>query len=314
MTTASRTSRSTNGLRTRIEWLAARLFVRCVRSMSPRKAASAARVLGTVGWVLFRSRKQVAIENLRSVFPDRNSSDRTQIGRSSFQSFALTVVEAVRLPELPPAVTWTEPDAFEPFIREGRPAVILGGHLGNWEVAAWAIARRGGRLDLVVAAPHNPLVARFAEEHRRKWGVVPHDRERSLKPLFAALRRGRLVGTAADQWPGSVARPLRDSAVTVPFLGRDTPFGTGMVRLALRTGVPVLAIGAIRGGKLGGRFPHRFEIQTELIWDGTPPAPDDEQIIRHWAAWLETAVRAHPEQYLWLHRRWKAANSPEVSS
>jgi KDO2-lipid IV(A) lauroyltransferase len=230
---------------------------------------------------------------------------------------ALTIVEALRLPESPPQVRWSEPDVLEPIIRTERPAIILGGHLGNWELAAWAIARRGGRLHLVVAPPHNPFVARFMDEHRRRCGVVPHDRDSSVRPLLAALRRSELVGTAADQFPGwTIGVRARDSMVNVPFLRRETAFGTGMFRLALSARVPVVALNAVRCGELNDGTEHQFEVVSELIWDGEPPLPTEVDMVGRWSAWLELEIRAHPEQYLWLHRRWKrtapVANSPFV--
>ena len=301
MTTMGRTSRLTSALRTHIEWCAARLFIERVRRVSPQGAYRSGVGLGDLAWLLLFRRRRIARKNVRAALDGRSDAERARIVHASFRSFGRTLVEALRLPEDPPSVCWAEPDVLGPFIRVGRPAIIVSGHLGNWEVAAWAIAKRGGKLHLVIAPPHNPLIAGFFEQQRRAWGVLPHDRVASVRPLLAALKRGELVGTAADQWPGTAP------SLTVALFGRPTLFGTGMFRLAAHACVPVVAVAATRTDESVGSPGSRFTITTALVWDGNSPLPSPEEMVRRWAGLLEEQIIAHPEQYLWLHRRWKAA-------
>jgi Kdo2-lipid IVA lauroyltransferase/acyltransferase len=248
--------------------------------------------LGTAAWALLRSRRREAMQN----FALCAGADAETVARESFRAFGRTLVEALRLPRVVPAVMWRDPDALAPILREHRPAIILSGHLGNWEAAAWAIQQRaahaGTRLHLIVAPPSNPLTAQYADSLRREWGVTPHHRADSLRPIVRALMQGDLVGTAADQYPGRDA-VQRGDVFHFPFHGRETAFTRTMFRLSERTGAPIVALAAIRTER-------GFDIFTERIANGSA-----QEMCRAWVAALERFIREYPGQYLWMHRRWK---------
>ena len=282
-------------LRHRLEWTLLQPAIEYVRQ---REAVSGV-VLGEIAWRASGGRRRIAIENATL---SCNGTAR-HVAHESFRHFGRTLVEAIRLPEWEPSVRWTEPDCLAPILDSGRPALILSGHLGNWEVAAWSIQQRlaglGRQLHLIVAPPSNPHAAEYTAGIRRRWGVQVHSRERALRGVIAAVRDGHIVGTAADQFPATALRSRTENAVfRAPFLGRDTAFDTTLFRLAIRLGVDILALAAIRNDS------GEFEIRTRLIeTDGA----DAREVGRTWVGVLDGWVRTCPEQYLWMHRRWKEA-------
>lgn len=281
-------SLSMNAFWTRIEWIAAGSLIWFAQRISTRSATFLGHTIGSITWYIMISRRKVAHHNVASC---TGSSQSSRIARASFDSVGRTILEALRLPDKPVHTRWIERDALDPFIRERRPALILGGHLGNWEVAAWSIAQRVDELHLIVAAPKNPYMSDFLDRHRRRWGVVPHLRVAPFRSVLKALAEGHFIGTAADQWPSG-------QAITIPFLNRPTRFGTSPFRLALKTSTPIVAISAIRSNGA-------FDIFTECVWDGIEPISIPDELIKRWATFMEQQIRQNPEQYLWMHNRWK---------
>ena len=275
--------------RNEIGWHAARLVIGWAQCASPDRADKLGELLGSAAWHLMPRRRRIACDNAQCL----DDANARLVARRSFAHFGRTLVEALRLPDHAPGVRWRTPDYLAPFIERRQAAVIVGGHVGNWEVAAWAIARRAGCLHLIVAPPSGRHLAAFLERHRRRWGVVPHARDGSIRPVMRALKDGGLVGTAADQWPGEYP------SVEGKFFGSATRFGTGILRIALRARSPIIALAAVRT-EAG------FEIVTEPVWNGKDPVPSPEELVHRWVAILETQIRRCPEQYLWMHNRWKA--------
>jgi KDO2-lipid IV(A) lauroyltransferase len=241
----------------------------------------------------------VAIENVERSLASCGVTRREarRIARASFRNFGRTLGVALRLDAGEPVVRWNRPNALEDLIRTHQPAMILSGHLGNWELAAWAIQRRaeryGKQLNLIVAPIRNPHASRYVTRLREKWGIAMYNRDRSFLWILRALKRRELIGTAADQYPG-IDMVRRGAVFTVPFLGRDTPFTTTLFRLAERTGTRIIGISAIRAND------GSYDIHTESV-----PTGDAEAMCRHWVRWLEMQILEYPAQYLWMHRRWK---------
>jgi Kdo2-lipid IVA lauroyltransferase/acyltransferase len=248
--------------------------------------------LGDLAWHVLPGRRRIALENVRACLPDL---DAERIARASFRSFGRVLAEAFRLPDNAPRTIWTGPDALSAIARDQRPAVVVSAHVGNWEVAGYAIVTRNpGRTHLIVAPPRERRLAALMAAHRRRIGVVPHPREGPVRPILRALREGAVVATAADQWPG-------DRASTVcPFLGRPPPFTLGPYRLAMAAHVPVVGIAAMRTDD-------GYRIETEPLWNCAEPVAA-EDIARRYTMFVERLVRAHPDQYLWMHRRWKGGS------
>lgn len=174
-------------------------------------------------------------------------------------------------------------------------ALVLTAHLGNWELLTVAHRLTGYPLAIVVRPLDSPWLERLADRLRRKSGVELIAKRGALRPVLKALGDGRMVGILLDQ------NASRRESVFVPFFGHPASTSKSLALLAVRSGAPVVPI-FIRRERRG----HRVTICPMLP---APTATDSEQAVAELTArctaTIEAAVRATPEQWLWIHDRWR---------
>ena len=178
--------------------------------------------------------------------------------------------------------------------QHGR-AIVLTAHLGNWELLSLAPALTGYPLTVVARALDSASLGAWVDRLRNTAGVEVVDKRQALRPVLAALRRGRLVGVLLDQ------NTSRREGVFVPFFGRLASTSRSVALLALRTSTPVIP--AFTRRVAPGR--HRITIRPAVPM---PAGKDEEAVLTLTARCteaIEEAVRATPEQWLWTHDRWR---------
>ncbi|MFL5502142.1 MAG: lysophospholipid acyltransferase family protein, partial [Gemmatimonadaceae bacterium] len=189
-------------------------------------------------------------------------------------------------------VGWEEVEAV---MAKGRGAVMVTGHIGNWELAGSYVAARGVPLDAIVRGMANPLFDDYVNRAREIGGMtVVHDSE-AVKRTPRSLRAGRAVAFVADQGVLGLA------STYVPFFGRPAKTPRGAAVFALRFEVPVIFVVALR--QPNGRFRivvERIEANRTASMDR-----DVDAIVTTFTEHLEKWVRLVPAQYFWQHRRWR---------
>ncbi len=189
-------------------------------------------------------------------------------------------------------------DYFHEAYRKGQGVILLTGHMGNWEMALRRITVEApGKVHPVIRRIKNQAVHDFIDHHRRTCGKGDSIlADRGPKPLIRSLRAGEVLIFLLDQNAGE------GEGTFVPFLGRPAATYTSLARLSLMTGLPVLP--AVCQREPGGHFRGRI----------LPPIPPElslapeEAVIRMtdlYGQALDTLVRNAPEQWIWMHRRWK---------
>ena len=251
-------------------------------------------------------RRRVTEDNLAAAFPEMDAGARGVLTRRVYEHFGRMAVDSLRLSAsgpsaLVPYVTGGEiVRIVKEALAKGRGAIILTGHLGNWELAGAYLAATGFPVAAVVKPPSNPYLARHTEQVRLRLGIESVDMPDAKTAIPQALRRNRAVGLVADQGA------LR-SNIWAPFFGRPTKTPAGPGLFAVRSGAPVLfgVLVATPGG--------RYELMGEVLLEEA--AGDVEEASRQIAVLfrkrLEALVRRYPEQYLWTHRLWKQQPTPE---
>ncbi len=246
-------------------------------------------------------RREVSLGHLRRIFGDeRSEAELDRIARESYRNFGRMTFEYGRFPRLTKAlidrtVTVTGEEHLRSALERGRGALLVAGHFGNWEMAA-TLAKMGHPLTFLVGEQHNRLVDGLMNRLRQGLGVGTVPLTGSLLGVFRALRNNRIVALLSDQDAGR-------SGVFVDFLGMQasTPYGPG--RLALKTGAPLLPGMAVRHGAGS----HELVICSPV--DPPPPGTSEDEAVRHYTqgytSVLEDFVRRYPEQYFWMHKRWK---------
>ena len=178
----------------------------------------------------------------------------------------------------------------------GRGAIVVSGHFGNWEWMGGSMSRIGYAVTYVVTSQTNRLVEDWMNRMRKSAGVEIVHRRNAVKGVLSALKRNRAVAILCDQDAGG-------SGVFVPFFNRLASTPRGPAVFHLKTGVPIVFSAAHRD--YNGRLMVTFE---EMKFNGlTGDRGNDERtIMQSVTARLEDGIRLHPEQWLWLHRRWKS--------
>lgn len=288
-------------------------------SALPRRAAEAAGSgLGTVLHRVVGLRREVVERQLRASFPSRPETWIQSVVAGCYGHFGRELAALARMGRLRPArlvertadarearATWKEATG-------GRGGIMVGGHLGNWELAGALLAALGIPVAAAVRSQTNRRVDRHLTRLRRSLGIEPVPMARAGRRLGEALEEGRAVALVADQDAGG-------HGVFVPFLGRPASTFRGPARLALRHDVPLLFGAYLREGR-GYRLvlervrPTGTSRREQQASSGADREDDPEiRLTRAWVSRLEESVRRSPEQYFWFHRRWKTA-PPETGA
>ena len=264
------------------------------------------RRLGDLLWLALPSRRAVTLANLTRAFGrERTASEINDIGRRSFQHLGMNIIESCVFFFRPPAVMLSRIELdgehhVAAAARQGKGILALTAHYGNWEMLAASHALSAYPLSVVFRPLDNPAIDRVVERFRLRSGVEIIAKRRGLLDILDALRRGRMVGLLLDQ------NASRAEGVFAPFFGIPASTSKSLAVISLRTGAPVVPIFIRRVA--GGRH----VVQA----DAAVPAPAGGDVMEYTAAFnvaIETAIRRAPEQWFWMHNRWKTRPEPETT-
>ncbi len=269
-----------------------------VRWLSPATRRSVAHAVADIAWGL-GVRRRVTLDNLARAFPEWPAPQLRRVARGAYRTMALAALEALTSDllsdvELGKAVEVIDWRGLDRLLEARQPVLVASAHLGSWELFAEVMARRGFSFSAVV----RPLSGAFNEwvvRSREAAGVELILQRGALANMLKALKRGRAVVQLIDQ-----ALPSK-AAVWVPFFGRLASTTPAVSLASLRSGAPVYLVVAVRD-----------QGALKMIVEGPFPVPErgdrDQALLEHTAtltARLEAVIRQYPEQWLWLHRRWK---------
>lgn len=287
-------------LRHALEYAFAAPFVALLGALPHGAARRLGAALGAAAGALDRRRRKVARANLEHALPELSPAERERIVDRCFRHFGAAFCDALSArrfaaSELCRRVTW---EGFEHLLaaeRAGRGVIVLSAHFGNWEVVPAALAATHGPMASVGRPIDNPRVDRLVQGLRTRFGNRSLAKRGAVREMFRILAQGGRLGLLIDQ------RVRAEEAIDVPFFGRPALTSPIVARLALKTGAPVLPVAGYQ--EPGGRYRVVFE---PPLW---PAGEDDPEttlaFTRRCLEVSEAAIRRHPEQWLWLHDRWK---------
>lgn len=242
---------------------------------------------------------RTARRNLTRVFPEKTAAEIEAIVTAMWDNLGRVIAEYPHLDTLADSGPGgrTEVVGLERMLSlrdDGVGGIVVGGHLGNWEVPPAVSRRLGLEVALVYRAPNNPIVARMLTDLRGAASSmhVPKGAE-GARQLIRILSRGGHAGILVDQ--------KMNDGIAVPFFGRDAMTAPAAVQLGLRLGIPIVPLHTERLG--GARF------RITLLPPLEPPATGDRTadvriLMERMNALLEAWIRERPEQWLWVHKRW----------
>ncbi|MEZ5403132.1 MAG: lysophospholipid acyltransferase family protein [Bryobacteraceae bacterium] len=285
-----------SAVRTWLEYAATRAVVATLAHAPRPLAERLARVYASLLDAVIPRLRRTALTNLALAMPSLDAAARTRIADGSFASIGRILLAMARFPSIGSANVreWIDYDGREHYDRaleQGRGVLFATAHLGNWELSAFAHAIMAKPMHIVVRGLDNPRVDALVARLRKLSGNHVIDKRDFARGILRALARNEAVGILIDQ---NVAA---SEGVFVDFFGVKACVSSGIARIAARTGAPVIPGFAVWDRGLG-RYVLKFYPPVAITGD----EPADTAAI-HGA--LEAAIREYPDQWLWMHRRWK---------
>ena len=256
-----------------------------------------------IGRFVFRhvgARRQVVLDNLAHAFPERDVVSLWDLAERAYAHLGATLLAFFTLARLTPArirarVRLDNTAYLEDLHAEGRGALLMTGHFGNWELLGAAVAAYGYPARYLVRTQSNPWVDKLQNKIRERGGLGVIRADASVRQLVRHGRDGGYVGILPDANAG-------DDGIFVDFLGRRASTPRGLAYFAYKLKCPVIPVFLVR--QADGTHVARFHdpIVVDPDWDEQTAILE---VTRAATEHLADMVRAHPEQYFWLHRRWK---------
>ena len=289
-------------MRERLEYWIVWLWVKALGLLPRPIARTIAIAFGLTVYVVHRRLRHVGMRNLELAFPKMPARERRRILRGEFISMGRQLAEFCLFPtytskNISQVVIYDGFENFERALARGKGVLFLTGHLGGWEISAFAHSLHGHPLAIVMRSLDNRSVNSLIERYRTLHGNRTVDKDDFVRGLLSAMRAGETVGILMDT---NMTPP---QGVFVDFFGIPACTASGLARIALRTDAAVIPGFSLWNSELRKYVLH-FDPAVELIRTGD----DQADVIANTAKFtsiIEDYVRRYPEQWLWVHRRWK---------
>lgn len=244
---------------------------------------------------------RVAAKNLEIALPELSENEKQKIVRGCYESLGRQLGLVAHFPRFTAAdvrdlLEIEGREHFDAAHAAGRGILFFTGHFGSWEIFHLVSPSFGFPMNVLVRRIDNPLVENFVERLRTRLDARTIDKKTSARKMFRLLQNGELLGVMAD------LNAQEREGVFVDFFGRAASTTTGLAKLALRTGATVLPAFAIWQPE---KQKYLLKLESPIRYEKTD---DDERDVRELTQaatkTIEKYVRAHPEQWMWIHKRW----------
>jgi len=289
-------------MRRKLEYAAAWPFLKIMGALPRRMSRAFAIGIAQLVYLLHFRLRQVGMRNLAMALPEKSQAERRRILRGVFTSLGRQLAELCQFPRYTPenvndVVVYDGLENYERAYARGKGVLFLTAHFGGWELSAFAHSLHGHWLHVVMRPMDNPYLDRLLQSYRTMHGnkVVPKDD--FVRGLLAAMKCGETVGILMDT---NMTPP---QGVFVDFFGIPACTASGLARIGMRTDAAVVPGFTIWDEALG-KYRLRFDPAIELARTGDLEA-DIVANTQKFTQVVEEYVRKFPDQWLWVHRRWK---------
>ncbi|MDW8107678.1 MAG: lysophospholipid acyltransferase family protein [Armatimonadota bacterium] len=256
--------------------------------------------LGLLAYALAVRYRRVAVQNLMRAFPDWTPAQVRTVARRVFRNFGVGLAEFFKAPtmtrsQIEQILSVIGLENLDAAFREGKGVLLITGHFGNWELMARYLCLLGYPIAVIARDADDKDTTELITTLRERSGYKVFPRGNAARLVLRALRANEAVGILPDQNAGDVF---------VEFFGQKAGSVAGPAVFHLRTGAPIVPLFCVR-------LPndhHRVEILPPMHFEPTGDTQADYQrIMQSLHDVLENYVRRYPDQWLWLHDRWKSA-------
>jgi KDO2-lipid IV(A) lauroyltransferase len=289
-------------MRQRLEYAAAWPFIKLL-GILPRPLARAVGIgLGRLFYLVHFRLRRVGMRNLALAFPEKSAAERARILRGEFTSLGRQLAELCQFPRytrenVERVVVYDGFENYERALARGKGVLFLTAHFGGWELSAFAHSLHGHWMHIVMRPMDNVYLNRLIQQYRTMHGNKTVDKDDFVRGLLSAMKAGEVVGILMDT---NMTPP---QGVFVDFFGIPACTASGLARIALRTDAAVIPGFTIWDSALG-KYRLRFDPAVELVRTGELEA-DIVANTQKFTSIIEEYARKYPEQWLWVHRRWK---------
>lgn len=264
-------------------------------------------LLGSALFFSWRSRRLIAVENLRSAVARGSITLNTgpeEVIRENFRNLGKSLIEVLKIyyglgERIIRKVEIVGSEHLHAAMEKGRGVIFVTGHCGNWELNALVFSRRLVRVNVVARPVNNPFINRIVELTREKYGNHVIYKKGALKKILSCLRNKEVVGILMDQ---SV---VPAEGVVTEFLGKRDYTTRMPALIARKTGCPVIPA-FIRRTPGGHLIEIHEAVELDISAEGEAAVLSDT--VR-FSSYIEDYIRRNPSEWLWMHRRWKRIKS-----
>lgn len=289
-------------MRERLEYALVWPWIKLLGALPRPLARTVGISLGLAVYHLHPRLRGVGLRNLAVAFPDMPLAERRRILRGEFVSLGRQLAEFCLFPtytrdNVSGVVVYDGLENYERAFARSKGVLFLTGHLGGWELSAFTHSLHGHTMAVVMRPLDNPYINDMVQRYRCMHGNRAVSKDDFVRGLLAAMRAGEVVGILMDT---NMTPP---QGVFVDFFGVPAYTASGLARIALRTDAAVVPTFTTWNAKLG-KYTLRFDPALELIRTGD----NEADIMANTAVFtriIESYVRRYPDQWLWVHRRWK---------
>lgn len=288
-------------------YVAVRLFIALVQALPMEMCHPVTRGLAFLCNDIIGVRRKVVRDNLRQAFPNLSDAQRHQLSRGMWQHLFLFIVELAHAPRKIHDTNWrnyvklVEPERLLNALLSDRPVTIVSGHFGNFELAGYIIGLLGFPTHTVARKLDNPHIDRFLNRFRGVTGQYMIPKKGGFDQILEVMNSKGTMTFLADQHAG-------EKGCWVDFFGREASTHKAIALLAMQHDSPVAVGYAIRRDR-----PLQYSLQLEGITE-----PHDHAGVKELTTWytnrIEDAIHRAPDQYWWLHRRWKERRKRQKSA
>lgn len=296
-------------MRHRLEYWPVWAIMQLLRVLPRPLARGAAISLVMLVYVLHGRLRRIGWRNLELAFPEKSKKERKRILRGVYFSLGRLLAEIPKFPTYTrenahKIATYEGIECFERAEARGKGVLFLTAHLGGWEIGSFVHALHGHPLHVVMRRLDNPLLDRLTRWLRTMHGNQLINKDEFARGVLSALRKGSTVGVLMDT---NMTPP---EGVFVPFFGIPACTTTSVARLAQKTGAAVVPAFTIWDKEIG-RYRVHFEPAVETTVTGDDAADALVNTARYTKV-IEDFIRRYPDQWLWVHRRWKTRPEGEA--
>lgn len=289
-------------MRRKIEYAAAWPVIKILGTLPRPLSRTLAITLAQMVYLLHFRLRQVGMRNLEMALPEKSVTERKRILRGVFTSLGRQLAEMCQFPRytlenIDQVVVYDGLENFEQAYARSKGVLFLTAHFGGWELSAFAHSLHGHWLHVVMRPMDNAYLDGLIQSYRTMHGNKTVGKDDFVRGLLAAMKAGETVGILMDT---NMTPP---QGVFVNFFGIPACTASGLARIALKTDAAVVPGFTIWDEELK-KYRLRFDPMLELVRTGDLEA-DIVANTQRFTKVIEDYVRRYPEQWLWVHRRWK---------